>query len=113
MKNKLKEVLSEIKYPVFAGMKPEVSFKNQFSDDAFEYIVRDMIARGITVEVTDKDTKHLPLPIPVYADNLEAVLTKAFNAGMAYGITEYMKTQGHFNDIETKRIVKELLKDVK
>lgn len=61
MKSKLKEILSEIKYPVFEGMKPEVSFKNQFSDDAFEYIIRDMIARGITVEdskVIDKDNKR-------------------------------------------------------
>lgn len=105
MKNKLKEVLSEIKYPVFEGMKPEVSFKNQFSDDAFEYIVRDMIARGITVE----DIKV----IHATEKQLEGLVDKAFMSGACYGIALLLKSQGEFDRVDTMTLAKELLKDVK
>ena len=49
-KNKLKKLLSEIKYPVFEGMKPEVSLKVQFSDEAFDYIIDEMIKRGVVLQ---------------------------------------------------------------
>ena len=104
MKNKLKEVLSEIKYPVFAGMKPEVSFKTQFSDDAFDYIINEMIIRGVMVVEPSVDLTE---------KQLDNIINKAFDVGMAYGIIEVMKNEGRFEGIETKRLVKELLKDVK
>ena len=104
MRTKLKEVLSEIKYPVFEGMKPEVPFKVQFSDDAFDYIVNEMISKGIVID-------DGPNVIVTNEAKVEKLINKAFNAGMAYGITELLKQQGHFENIETKKIVKELLKD--
>ena len=104
MKNKLKEVLSEIKYPVFEGMKPEVSFKDQFSDDAFDYIVNEMLVRRVMVVEPSVDLTE---------KQLDNIINKAFDVGMAYGMIEVMKNEGRFEGVDTKRLVKELLKDVK
>lgn len=104
MKNKLKHVLSEIKYPVFEGMKPEVSFKNQFSDDAFDYIINEMLVRGVMVVEPSVDLTE---------KQLDNIINKAFDVGMAYGMIEVMKNEGRFEGMDTKRLVKELLKDVK
>lgn len=46
---RLKEIFRETKYAPFEGMKPEVNLAFQFNDYSLDFIVKELLAKGVLV----------------------------------------------------------------